>query len=172
MKEMIRYGLILASICVIASASLAAVNSVTKTRILSQAKSEEEAGLKEVVPEGARFDAVKSGNETIYYKAFDKNGMAAGVAFKAEGKGYSSVIETLAGMKNDGTIIAVKILNHNETPGLGARVAEHSFTGQFANKNIRDLNQVQAITGATISSKAVMDSVKKKAEEIKNLLKD
>jgi len=170
MKEMLRYGFILALICLVASASLAFINSLTKSRILAQGKVEEETSLKDVIVTGERFEPVKSGSDIIYYKAYDKDGKFLGTAFKAQGKGYSSAIETMVGMNKDGIITAIKILNQNETPGLGARVAEPEFTGQFKNKNLQNLNEVNAITGATISSKAVIDSVKKKAEEIKKLI--
>lgn len=170
MKEMIRYGFILAMICLVAAGLLSGVNALTKERILAQAQAEEEASLKEVIPEGVSFEAVKSGEEILYYQANDQEGKFVGAAFKATGKGYSSNIETIVGMQRDGTISAIKILSQNETPGLGARVAESDFTGQFKNKT--DLSQVQAITGATISSGAVIDSVKEKAEEIKRLIKD
>ncbi len=172
MREMVRYGSTLAIICVVASASLAVMNSVTKSKIIAQGLAEEDASLKDVLPQGTRFEPVKSGNEIIYYKAHDKNGKLIGVAFKTQGKGYSSSIETMVGMLKDGTIIAIKILSQNETPGLGARITESSFTRQFANRGAQNLNEVQAITGATISSKAVIDSVVKKAEEIKGLIKD
>ncbi len=168
MKEMVRYGFILGLICIIAAGFLAGVNTLTKSRIISQAQAEEEAGLKEVIPEGTHFEAVKSAEETIYYKAHDKEGKLIGIAFKASAKGYSSTVETLVGMLQDGTILAIKILNQNETPGLGSRVAGSEFTGQFKSK--KDLSDIQAITGATISSKAVIDSVKSKVEEIKQLM--
>jgi len=172
MKEILRYGIILGVICLVASGLLAGVNSFTKARIIAQAQQEEEASLKEVVPEAAHFEAVRSGNDIIYYRAHDKNAKLVGIAFKASGKGYSSEIETMVGMAADGRIIAIKILSQNETPGLGAQVIEPSFTRQFANKNIQHLNEVQAITGATISSKAVLDAVKKKAQEIQALIKN
>ncbi len=172
MKEMVRYGIILAVICAVAAGLLAGVNSLTKSKIIAQAQAEEEASLREVIPEGIHFQAVKSGSGIIYYKAHDKDGKLIAVAFKASGKGYSSPIETMVGMTTDAKIIAIKILNQNETPGLGSRVAEPGFTGQFSKKNIQGLSEVQAITGATISSTAVIDSVKKKAEEINKLLKD
>jgi len=172
MKEMMRFGFILSLICAVAAALLAGMNSLTKTRIIAQARAEEENSLKEVVPEATHFEAVKSGNDTLYYKAHDKSGKLIGVAFKASGKGYSSTIETMVGARRDGTITAIKILSQNETPGLGARVSENNFTGQFNNKDIQGLSAVQAITGASISSKAVIDSVKKKAEEIQALIKD
>jgi len=170
MKEMVRYGLVLAIICIVAAGLLAGVNSLTKGKILQQAQAEEEASLKEVMPAGASFEAIKSDSEILYYKAYDESKNFIGIAFKTSGKGYSSIIETMVGMLKDGTITAIKVLSHNETPGLGARVSEPGFTGQFTNK--KDLSKVEAITGATISSKAVIDSVHKKAEEIKLLIKD
>ncbi len=172
MRETIRYGFILAVICIVASGLLAGMNSLTKSRIIAQAQTEEDAALREVMPFGECFDPIKKGEDIIYYKVRDKDGKFIGVVFKASGKGYSSVIDTLASMTEDGTIVAIKILNQNETPGLGARVAESSFRGQFSDKNIQGLANVQAIIGATISSKAVIDSVQEKAKEIQKLIKD
>jgi electron transport complex protein RnfG len=170
MKEMVRYGFILALICLAAAGLLAGVNPLTGGKIIAQAQAEEESVLKEVMPAAGRFEAVKSGGETVYYKAYDKNGNLLGVVFKAAGKDYSGTIETMAGMLKDGTITSIKILGQEEAPALGARVARAEFTDLFKNKNSRDLADIQAVTGATISSRAVIDSVKKKAEEIKGLL--
>jgi electron transport complex protein RnfG len=174
MKEMARYGFILAFICVVAAGLLAAVNMLTGPKILAAALSEEQAALKEVMPLAAKFTAVKpdADKEILYYKAFDKQGKLMGFVFKAGGKGYSSVIQTLAGIFLDGKISAIKIIALNETPGLGMRVTENKFTDQFKQQNSLDLSGVQAITGATISSRAVMNSVMQKAEEIKELIKN
>jgi electron transport complex protein RnfG len=170
MKEMLRYGFILSVICLVASGLLAGVNSLTKKQILLQAQAEEENSLKEVLPEAESFQPVTSGDEVVYYKAKDKEQRLIGVAFKTTGKGYSSDIVTMVGMSIDGTIKTIKVLSQNETPGLGARVSEEAFTNQFKNK--RDLNEVSAITGATISSRAVIEAVKKKARELQALLKN
>jgi len=169
MKEVIRYGFILAIICVIAAGLLAGVNALTKEKIISQAQAEEDASLKEVVPQASSFELVKSGDEILYYRALDSEKKLIGVVFKAAGKGYSSTIETMVGLLKDGRINAIKVLSQNETPGLGTRVVEPSFSGQFANK--KDLSQVQAITGATISSKAIIDAINKKKIEIEGLIK-
>jgi electron transport complex protein RnfG len=168
MKEMVKYGLTLALICIIAAGLLSGVNLLTRSKIISQAQAEEEAGLREVMPLAVHFEAVKPKDDILYYKAHDKEGKLIGVAFKASGKGYSSTIETMVGMLKDGTITAIKVLSQNETPGLGARVAEPEFTGQF--KDIKDISGVNAITGATISSRAVIDSVQKKAGQIQALI--
>jgi electron transport complex protein RnfG len=170
---MLSYGLRLGLICLLASGLLAGMNALTKNKIMAQAQAEEQASLKEVVPAGEHFEEVKSpAGEVIYYKAQDKDGKLIGVAFKTSGKGYSSVVDTMVGMGLDGSIINIKVLSQNETPGLGARIVEPDFTGRFSRKKIENLNEVQAITGATISSRAVIDAVKKKAEEILNLIKN
>jgi electron transport complex protein RnfG len=191
MKSLLRYGLILGLICLVATGLLALVNRLTLPQITSQLNRETEESLKEVLPQAGRFEPVKKENEIIYYRALDKNGDLIGAAFKASAKGYSSVIETMVGMKKDGTINAIKILTQGETPGLGARITEIKndttifdffkgkrpdntkkpwFCEQFSSKNIADFSGIQSITGATISSQAVIDSVKEKAQEIKRLL--
>ncbi len=161
MKIIRVYGFILALICFLAG------------EVFAQGKQGEEKILSEVLPDAVRFAAVKSAaGEIIYYQAYDKNNATAGVAFKTRGKGYFSTIETMAGMDAQGKLVVIKVLSQNETPGLGGQVADVSFTSRFNGKNISDLNNIQAITGATISSRAVIDSVKKKAEEIRSLLKE
>jgi electron transport complex protein RnfG len=172
MREIIRYGFILALICVVAAGLLAGVYSLTQPKILAQAQAEEQVSLKEVIPEGEEFEPIKKGEEIICYKAYDKAGKLIGTAFKAFGKGYSSVVEVMVGMLNDGNISAIKILSQNETPGLGAKIIEPEFTNQFKNKSSEDLNEVEAITGATISSKAVINAVAKRAEEIKGIIQN
>ncbi len=171
MRELLRYGFILGVICAIASGSLAIVNSVTRPMIIARQKAEEEASLRKVMPSGERFEPVKSAeDEVIYYKIYDKNGEFIGTAFKASAKGYSSIIDTMAGMKKDATITAIKVLNQNETPGLGASISEPSFAARFMGRKAQDLGGVQAIAGATISSKAIIDSVKSRAQEILTLV--
>lgn len=172
MKEMVRYGFTLALICTMASASLALVNSLTKPKIIAQEAKEEEASLFELLPEASRFDPIKSGNEIAYYKGYDKDSRFVGAVFKASQKGYSSVIQTMAAMAKDGKVLTIKVVSQNETPGLGARVNEPDFALRFAGRDVEGLIQVQAITGATISSKAVIDSVAQKAKEIKELIKN
>jgi len=170
MKEAIKYSLILSSICLVASALLAGVYTLTKFRIETQAEAEIEASLKQVLPGASRFEPVPDENGGIlYYKGFDNKDKLAGIVFSAQGKGYSSTIETMCGMLLTGEITAIKVISQNETPGIGTRVSEKTFADQFAKKSIAGLSEVSAISGATISSKALINSVKLKAEEIKKL---
>jgi len=152
MKETLRFGFILAVICMVAAGLLAGVNSLTQAKIMAQAQDEDTAGLREILPQAVRFEAVKKGDEVLYHRAFGQSGELCGIAFLASGKGYASTIDVLVGMRLDGTMEAIKVLRQNETPGLGARVAEQDFMDQFKGK--RDPFQVQSITGATISSRS------------------
>lgn len=189
MKSLANYGFILGTICVAAAGMLAMVNATTSGTIARQAKSELQAGLKDVLPAND-FEERGEGSQR-YWEARDANGAFLGIAFTAEGKGYSSVIETLVGMRSDSTISGVKILSQNETPGLGSqinevksdrtvkdlfkkrKVAENRrpwFLERFSGKSISGLESVDTITGATISSRAVIESVRRRAAEMEKYL--
>lgn len=165
-KDLLRYAGILAVICLIASSLLAGVNGITKPRIAAQAYAQEQNALREVLPEAVSFEPVCDATETLYYKGLSASGDLVGYAFKAQGKGYAGVIETMVGMTPEGVITAVWVIQQNETPGLGSRVAEDDFTGQFPGQNAALLEDAQAITGATISSRALIDSVKSAAVRV------
>lgn len=137
---------------------------------ISFGQAAEETQLKDVFPQASHFEPVKSEEQVLYYKAEDKDGKLLGAVFKAIGKGHHGAIETLAGMTKEGNITAIKVLSQSDTKVLGNRITEESFTGQFRNKNIQDLDNIQAVAGATLSSEAVVNSVKDKAREIKTLL--
>jgi electron transport complex protein RnfG len=89
-------------------------------------------------------------------------------------KGYGGIIGMTVGVNADGKITGVIIGSNNETPGLGSRTTEPDFTGRFAGISLKDVlnnaltvvkqnkkeaNEIQAVTGATISSRAVTKGV-------------
>jgi len=82
-------------------------------------------------------------------------------------KGFSGNINMMAGFKTDGTIVNITVLDHKETPGLGTKMTEPGFKDQFKDKNPgefklkvkKDGGPVDAITAATISSRAFCDAV-------------
>lgn len=172
MKQTLRFGITLGLICAFSGLALAVVFNSTKERILAQSRLEETKAIKEILPEVGNFEAVEGNGQIMYYKILDRKGKFTAVVFKALAKGYSSDIEVLVGMYQDGKISAVKILSQNETPGLGTRIEEPNFLEQFTNKDALQLSGVQTIAGATISSKAVLEAVNKKAKEILNLIRE
>ena len=207
MSENLRYILTLTIICLITASLLTGVYFLTRPKILEQKAKGQQQALEEVLPEAGYFEPVMQEDKIAYFRAYlspDKEKMF-GYAFRAEGKGYSGVIETMAGMDMQGRITGIKLLAQNETPGLGAKIGEVLakktlwqaikeffvnplprgkreevrgdepwFCAQFRGKKIGDLlvvktptqRNIQAITGATISSEALTDSVREKAKEI------
>ena len=89
---------------------------------------------------------------------------------KSRQRGYSSDIEILVSLDLGLKIVSVKILSQNETPSIGSRILELSFLEQFRNKRQESLGEVHAISAATISSTAVINSVKSKISELQSTL--
>ena len=199
MNNILRFTLILFLVNFAAASILAGVYYVTKPKIEAQEMLVREAALKDVMPEsvGDRIEPVEENGAIRYWEVFKGTGSKVrGYVFISKKYGYSSDIETMVGMKLDGTITGVNILNHNETPGLGAKIIEvvsdktifkaikeifsgkkdapsdisPYFTVQFKGLRIKelDITAIDAITGATISSKAVVDSIKEREMEILN----
>lgn len=102
------------------------------------------------------------------YEALDEDGNRLGWCVKAQAKGYGGKMDLLVGVDSQYLITAVKVLEHKETPGLGSRMSEPAFIDQFKQKDIENIvlvkgktdKNIQAITGATISSRAVVDAVR------------
>lgn len=160
MKELIKYGFILGIICFLSSSVLAVVNTITEPKIKEQKLHDENIALQEVMAGCALFKPHMKQDKIDYYLAFDRANALKGFVLKSECKGYSSTIEILAGINLNLEITEIKILSQNETPGLGSRIAEPDFRAQFKGKTLQKLQEVQAITGATISSSAVINAMK------------
>ena len=102
-----------------------------------------------------------------FYFRYGEDGKLAEVAFQISGSGFQGPISAIISLKPDlETIVGLEVLDHQETPGLGARITEDEFLQQFNGKVVRpellvvkeagdDKNKVDAITGATRTSKAV-----------------
>ncbi|GAA4804684.1 RnfABCDGE type electron transport complex subunit G [Litoribaculum gwangyangense] len=110
------------------------------------------------------------------YPAF-KNGKFIGAAIIGSSeKGYSGLIKILVGFKPDGTIENISVLEQKETPGLGTKMKDESFLQQFKGKNpskfnlkvVKDGGDVDALTGATISTRAFSESTKMAYDEFLN----
>jgi electron transport complex protein RnfG len=88
-----------------------------------------------------------------------KDGETFAVAFEGKGKGLYSIIGVMVGISKDGTLLDIGITSHLETPGIGTRVEEASFTDQFKGLSTKKAFKVDSISGATYSSKGVMSAV-------------
>ncbi len=168
---MIRFGIILMLVCLVASAVLVITYRITNPLIIVQKEKEEREALKSVLVDTDEFKKADD-----YYLAY-KNNNLSGYVLKIKAKGYSAPIEMLVGIDLEGSIQGISILDQKETPGLGAKISEIKygenqpwFLNQFRGKKAVELDfpAINAVTGATISSRAVMETVK---QEINKFLK-
>ncbi len=166
-KRIVRISIPLILICIVSGATLTVSNDMTKGRIEEVEERKINGSLSIVFP-GASFNKMDD-----YYSAMI-NGEEMGYAFVAEGSGYSGTIKTMVGMYQNGTISRIHVISQLETPGLGTQIAEPDFTNQFSGKRIEDIRLrrdgglIDSITGATISSRAITEIVRTRAEEVMN----
>lgn len=154
---------VLTSICVISAFFLGLTHSLTADRIRFQEEMAEKRALKSVLPYAVDFSKETPG----YYKGLNSEGEIVGYAFIGEGKGYSSTIRIMIGIDTKGVLQNIKIISQKETPGLGAKIEEQWFQGQFGKK---EFDEIDTVTGATNSSKAVKDTVKSALEKFLDVL--
>lgn len=176
MKETLQPIVVLTLFCVVAGFLLAWTNSVTKASIETARKAELIAALHKVLPAcdndiiaDAKVFKDGKGKDWTFYVARLK-GTYGGTAFRSTSEhGYGGTIEVLVGVLPDATVNGVEILRADkETPGLGSKIKEQGFRTQFKGKSASDTKwaavtkdggRVDAITGATISSRAVAEAV-------------
>lgn len=155
--------LVLTSICIIAGLFLGLTYSVTIDKIKYQEEMAEKRAISAVLPNAKEFSTKISVEAMEYYKGFDSEGNIVGYAFIGEGKGYSSKIRIMIGIDTAGGISGIKIISQQETPGLGSKIREPWFQEQF---KVKGVDKVDTITGATITSKAVKNTVKDAIEKM------
>lgn len=158
-REIIKPILVLTCICLVVSALLAYVNSVTSPII---AKAEQEAAQKamsEVLGEADSFEQLTVENTPERVSEIYRAQNGAGYVFMLTTKGYGGDMRLICGIKSDGTIEACKTLSHNETSGLGSKTAEDPYRNQYCGITSNTLGEVDAISGATISSNAYKSAI-------------
>lgn len=163
-------------VAAVAALALGGVYTVTKEPIAIAKQKKLEKAIKAVLPD---FDTImtrqvpEAGGKdslTLYYA--EKAGESIGVAVRSyTNLGFSGNIEIMVGLLNDGTISNTSVLAHKETPGLGDKMdkKKSDFPDQFMGKHpgdfvlkvTKDGGDVDAITAATISSRAFCDAVQR-----------
>ena len=179
MNQLVKFGLVLGVICLAATLVLAVTYEVTKPKIEEQLKTEEQNALRSIIPSADSFSE-KALDGIEYFEAL-KGKTVVGYCVRVAGSGYNGYIRMIAGVDLNGTIQGVAVLEHSETPGLGAKIneirpgeSEPWFLKQFKGKSAGTLaikKDIDAITGATISSKAVTDAIRKTVDDLFGKLK-
>ena len=191
MRDYIRLTGVLLLVCAIAAGLLGYTNEITYDKIQEQLVKASDEARKAVLPsadafeklDDTTFSTIKSNAKynfvTEIYKA-KAGGNIIGYAVKVAPKGYGGTVEVVVGVTTDGTIQGIKVGNNNETPGLGKNAATPKFQEQFNGKawgnpinviksGTPKENEIAALSGATITSRAVTNGVNQALEVAKEL---
>ena len=185
MNSIPRLVLVLTLITAGAGLILSMVEAVTREPIAEQRRQEMLRALQAVLPPADNSpdeDTVelvvgkdKRGRDVMrkFFRGRNEGGQLTGLAFKVVAPdGYSGNIDVMVGIDPSGTVVGIEILSHNETPGLGDKIAFPEYKKTFAGKNLdnadwrvkKDGGEFDQITGATISPRAVVGAVRKGLE--------
>ena len=178
MKETIKLGFALLLITAISGAVLAGANSITEP-IIEEMRMESSFGaLMEIFPEADNFQAIeqdkleeiKASNDIVteVNEALEGETLV-GYSFKVVTGGYGGDVVTIVGVHATGNIAGIKVVENSETPNLGTVIEEDRFTDSFKEKTTEEElvpvdnpsaeNEVQGLSGATVSATAVINGV-------------
>lgn len=166
-----KIGINLTIACLLASAVIAGTYAFTAPVAAKSKIAQDNKARKELVTDAQDFKEVDG--KAGWFAAL-KDGKVIAYVVPAESKGYGGVIDMLAAVSVEGKVIDYAILKFNETPGLGDKADKPAFRQRFAGKKLEDLEvvkvpsdkNIQAITGATITSRAVTKGIKEAVAEV------
>ncbi|MCI0469521.1 MAG: FMN-binding protein [Nitrospirae bacterium] len=172
-RDILKITLNLVIVYLIGGAILAAVYAKTSPIIFKKNAEEKQQALQRLMA-GAADKIDKMGDWTIHEKQAEyyvatQGGKTIGYIIQSFGKGYSSYINVLIAVDNDFKVLKIDILSHAETPGLGDEIEKDEFKNQFNGKDFGHIklvktesaDYIQAISGVTISSRAVTEDAVK-----------
>lgn len=168
MKEFVIPTLVLTIICLVCTGALSVTYATANPVIVENAQKMADETRSQVLSKGENFAPVEGykaeGDVIDVYKA----GNDAGYVVTTQAKGYGGTIKVMMGFTNEGVIDKVKVLELTETQGLGSRVADPkfvlagkgvSFCDQFTGMDATFGDQMELITGSTISSNAMKSAI-------------
>ena len=172
MAKILKLAAVLFVITAITGLVLGGVYTMTLEPIKTAKEKEKMEALAQTLPEASDFESLDHPQGQSVIKEVNRgsaNGEIVGYNITVTPKGYGGLIEMVVGISDEGRLTDIKILSHTETPGLGAKAADPAFSGQFHEKNVEKIivtttpatadNEIQAISGATITSEAVASGV-------------
>lgn len=186
MKDIVKPALVLVAVAVAVALALAFTYQVTKPLVDLRAAAELEAAKKEVLPSADAFAKIDKGSladdRVSEVFAGTTGGQVAGWVFSVSAKGYAGPVKATVGLDAGGKITGVKIAGHTETPGLGTKIFEPKFLAQYLGKTPATAltvtktgstrpEEIDAVSGATITSRALTRAVSAAVEYVLNLKK-
>ncbi len=171
--DIFKIGFTLCAITAVSAFVLALVNDITAPVIAANVARKQTAAMQKVLPEATGFTETEQLDEKIntivksMYEANDENGNTIGYAVMVSPYGYGGEISLAVGVDNDLKVTGVDVISQTETAGLGNKCTEDEFKNQYIGKTLgidvvkKDPkeNEIDAISSATVTSKAVTSGV-------------
>lgn len=164
-KQIASLGLSLLIITAVAALVLSLVNALTADTIAMRQEAARQEAMLCVMPSADVFSDLYSEDETIERITGAYHGTRfVGYCVEVSPNGFGGAISLMVGVNPNGKVTGVTVLSHSETPGLGAKAEDPDFLEQYIGKSGKisvgqQGNSINAITGATITSKAVTEGV-------------
>jgi electron transport complex protein RnfG len=177
---MVRLVFVLTVICAVSSALLAAVFKLTEAPIAAALEERTRAAAASVMPAGLPSPAklvLVQGSSTNTFFVAKQDGKIVAVATEGRSKnGYSGDVVLMVGMSADGKLVNYEVISASETPGLGTKIAANAFKKPLKGRSLegswkvkKDGGEVDAVTAATISSRAALDCIRDAISKRKQL---
>lgn len=170
MKYFLRLTLTLLLITAVVAGLLALVNHFTEDKIAALKEEKAEAAMRQVLPADS-YILLPCDTEgvTALYQAGD-----LGYVVRLEAGGFGGAIDLMVGVNTDGTVSGISIISHAETASLGANCTREDWRSQFAGLSgelavDKDGGQVDSLTGATVTSRAVTEAVEQALNVVKEV---
>lgn len=152
--------IVLVSICIVIGAAMAGINMITKDRIAAVQAEKEAKALETVLPENEGFEkleGIQDLPDSVVAVYRDKDGEGIAMLLKASGYDASNPISIAVGFNNGAITKCYVISCTGETSGIGTKVKGEGFLSSFDGKS--DMDGIDTISGATISSSAFLEAV-------------
>lgn len=163
---LVRLTLTLFLITAIVAALLGTVNAVTADRIAELKAEKTNAAMREVLPAEEYVPGVCKCKDpsVLAVHVAKRGGSVVGYVIEVSSAGFGGAIDMVVGVDSDGTVTGVSIIQMSETPNLGDNAKRESFRSQFIGGSgtlavVKDGGAIDALTGATITSRAVTNGV-------------
>lgn len=158
-NEMLRLVVTLFAISAVCALLLGLVNAVTESRITEAAQAKKEAAMNAVLPAQSYTPVEYTGTDATI-EEIQKAGDAGYVVQVSPAGSFSGTLTIMVGVSNENTVTGVEIVKSSETAGLGANAKKDWFREQFLGLSgtvqvTKDGGEIDALTGATITSRAV-----------------
>ena len=172
-KHIIRLTVTLLAICAVVAAVLAGVNMITRDAIAANQEQKTQTALAAVLPEAGNLEKVElTGDAGIVSEVYTDG---ESYAVKVLPSGFDGTVTMMVGI-SEGKVTGISVISHTETPGLGAVAAAQNakgeaFRGQFVGQSgeLSVGDQIDAMSGATITSNAVVTGVNAALSYVANL---